>query len=181
MIKVAVGSKNPVKIRAVEKVFNIYFKDVVICPVSIDSNIPRQPISLKDVTDGAYKRSISALKKVDNASYGVGIEAGLIKFPYSRSGFLNIQVCVIVDWRGYLSIGSSAGFELPGSVVDKLFEDKSIELEDIMEELTGIRKIGEKFGAIHYLSKGVMSREDLSRQAVITALIPHINRGLYQR
>ena len=173
------GSKNPVKVRAVEKVFKKYFENVTIYSISIDSNLPRQPIGLKDVADGAYKRSISALEKVEDASYGVGIEAGLISFPYSISGFLNVQVCVIVDRKGYISIGSSAGFELPKNVVDKLLEDRSIELEDLMEELTGIPEIGEKFGAIHYLSKGLMSREDLSEQAVATALIPHINKKLY--
>jgi len=181
MIKVAVGSKNPVKIKAVEKVFKRYFDDVIIYAVAIDSNLSRQPIGLKDVADGAYKRSISALERIEDASYGVGIEAGLIGFPYSVSGYLNIQVCVIIDRDGYLSIGSSAGFELPRDVVDKLLRDRDIELEDIMEELTGIPKIGEKLGAIHYLSKGSMSREDLSEQAVLTALIPFVNKELYWR
>ncbi|RLF01622.1 MAG: hypothetical protein DRJ64_10385, partial [Thermoprotei archaeon] len=126
-------------------------------------------------------RSLYSLNKVKEASYGVGIEAGLIEYPLTSSGYLNIQVCVISDLDGHTSVGVSAGYELPRFIVNKIVNDPTIELEDIMEELSGIKDIGEKMGAIYLLSKGVMSRLDLSEQAVLTALIPFINKELYWR
>jgi len=177
---VAVGSKNPVKVKAVEKVFKRFYKDIVIRSISIDTGLPRQPIGLEIVAKGAYLRSISALEKITGSSYGVGIEAGLIKYPYSSSKYLNIQLCVITDNKGYSTIGSSAGFELPKKIVDKLINNREIELEDLMEKITGIINIGKKGGAIQYLSKNFLTREDLSIQAVTTALIPHLNKELYE-
>jgi len=177
---VAIGSKNPVKIKAVERVFKRFYENIVIKSVSIDTGLPRQPIGLEIVAKGAYIRSISALKKISGSSYGVGIEAGLIRYPYSSSNYLNIQLCIITDNEGYSTIGSSAGFELPKNIVDKLINNRGVELEDLMEEVTGIVDIGKKGGAIQYLSKNFLTREDLSIQAVITALIPHLNKELYE-
>ena len=57
-------------------------------------------------------------------------------------------------------------------------EPKALRLETYME-ITGIKDIGERTGAIHYLTKGAISRVELTRIAVIMALIPWINGELY--
>lgn len=178
---VAVGSQNPIKINAVKNVFNKFFPNAAIVGIDVKTGLSKQPIGLSTIIRGAQMRSYLSLSNVKHAYYGVGIEAGLVKCSESSSGYLNIQVCVIKDINGYSSIGVSAGYELPKPIVDKIINNPSIELEDIMEELTGIDKIGEKMGAIYILSKGVMSRLHLSEQAVLTALLPFINKELYWR
>ncbi len=49
-----------------------------------------------------------------------------------------------------------------------------------MDEITGIKNLGEKTGAIHFLTKGTISRDELTRIAVTMALIPWINEELYK-
>nr|BAL59131.1 hypothetical protein HGMM_OP3C286 [Candidatus Acetothermum autotrophicum] len=51
---------------------------------------------------------------------------------------------------------------------------------DVMSELAGIEKLGHKIGAIGYLSKGVLTREQLTEQAVLMALIPRLRPELYE-
>ena len=89
---IAVGSKNPIKVNAVEKVFKKYYKDVEVKSIDLSSKFPKQPIGLNNVINGAYKRAKYAISCVKDASYGVGIEAGLINFPFTITGYLNIQV-----------------------------------------------------------------------------------------
>lgn len=48
-----------------------------------------------------------------------------------------------------------------------------------MEALTGIDNIGERTGAIGYLSHGELDRCSLTEQAVLMAFIPRINEKLY--
>ena len=54
------------------------------------------------------------------------------------------------------------------------------EAEEVMEEITGIERIGEAAGAIGYLTKNHVKRLDLSIQALTSALIPRLNPNLYQ-
>ncbi|MEM3139770.1 MAG: DUF84 family protein [Archaeoglobaceae archaeon] len=42
-----------------------------------------------------------------------------------------------------------------------------------------MKNLGKKFGAVYYLSRGAVSRTELSRLAVTMALIPWLNSGLY--
>jgi non-canonical (house-cleaning) NTP pyrophosphatase len=53
------------------------------------------------------------------------------------------------------------------------------ELEHYAEELSGIREIGDKGGLIHHLTKGVMTRTDLTEQCVMMALIPWLHKDVY--
>jgi non-canonical (house-cleaning) NTP pyrophosphatase len=48
-----------------------------------------------------------------------------------------------------------------------------------MEVATGIEDIGEKMGAVGYLTKGKLNREELTEQAVLMALVPRIRKELY--
>ena len=48
-----------------------------------------------------------------------------------------------------------------------------------MEELSGIKRIGELQGAIGWLTRGIVDRHEISVQAVIMALIPRLNPSLY--
>ena len=53
------------------------------------------------------------------------------------------------------------------------------ELEHYAVRLTGIDAVGDKGGIIHYLTKGAMTRTDLTEQCVMTALVPWLNKRIY--
>ena len=62
-MKILVGSKNPVKIEAVEETFLKYFKKVEVIGIEVDSNVPNQPIN-EETFEGAENRAL-ALKRIN--------------------------------------------------------------------------------------------------------------------
>ena len=50
-----------------------------------------------------------------------------------------------------------------------------------MAELTGVREIGSKYGAIGFLTERRMDRDALTEAAVLMAMVPRIRRGLFAR
>ena len=173
----AVGSTNPVKIEAVKTCFNNFFDNVSIEAVEVETK--PQPIGIDETIRGAVKRGLEALKKT-GADLGVGIEAGLIKLEHTITGYINQHICAIIDKQGHITIGLSMGFEFPPEVVEKILSGRAKEAEEAMEEISGIKGIGSKTGAIGYLTKEKITRKDLCIQAIISALIPRINPQLYQ-
>ena len=179
-MKVAVGSLNPVKVKAARLVFERFFGEVEIQPVEVETSIPAQPIGIDQVIKGAVERAYQALSSVTGSDYGVGLEAGLIPYPWTITGYLNHQVCALVDHELRVTLGSSMGFEFPSRVIERLERREVREAEEVMEEITGIERIGEAAGAIGYLTKNYVKRLDLSIQALTSALIPRLNPNLYQ-
>jgi inosine/xanthosine triphosphatase len=109
----------------------------------------------------------------------VGIEAGLVKVAHARSGFLDVEWCAIVDKRGVVTLGHSSGFEYPRVVIESVMKEKE-EIAKIMERLTGIKNIGRRMGAIGYLSRGKLNRVKFTEQAVFMAILPRIQKELYE-
>lgn len=167
------GSKNPLKIEGVRRAFAQYFEEVDVSSREVDSGVGRQPMN-NDSIVGAINRAIKAYS--DDFDFSVGIEAGLFSFKNTITGFLDFQVTAIYNGRR-LSIGFGPGFEYPPLVIEEVLRGK--EVGDVMDELTGIDNLGEKVGAIYFLTKGKISRAELTRLSVTAALIPWINREYY--
>jgi inosine/xanthosine triphosphatase len=176
---VAVGTQNPVKTSAVSHVLRKLFKEAFkVIRADVHSGIPKQPMGLSQTIKGAINRARYAISAAPNAEYGIGIEAGLIKIPNTITGYFDIQFAAIIDSKGKVTIGCGSGFEYPPTVVSEVLE-KGKEVGDVMETLTGIDKIGERIGAIGYLSHGELDRCRLTEQAVLMAFIPRMNEELY--
>ncbi len=167
-MKIAVGSLNPVKINAVKEVFTQFYPNAEVVGVKPEPGVSEQPFGLEETIRGAVQRAESALK---HGSIGIGIEAGLIEIPYSEVGFLDIHFCVIADHER-TTIGSSTGFEYPSIIISQA--KGGMDVGRAMEELSGIKGIGRKKGAVGYLSDGVLTRKELCRQAILAALIPRM-------
>jgi inosine/xanthosine triphosphatase len=173
VVKVIVGSKNPVKVEGVKQAFQHYFDEVEISSREVDSGVGKQPFNNESIR-GAINR---ALKSYSNEfDFSVGVEAGLFSFKRTITGFIDFQVAAIYNGHR-ITIGFGPGFEYPPFVVEEVLKGK--EVGDVMDEFTGIKNLGEKTGAIHFLTKGRISRIDLTRLSVITALIPWINKEIY--
>jgi len=69
--------------------------------------------------------------------------------------------------------------EFPEIVVRKILSGQAREAEEVMEEISGIREIGRKGGAVGYLTRDHVRRIDLCVQAVTSALIPRLSPQLY--
>lgn len=81
-MKLAVGSKNPVKLAAVESVFRVHFPEAKVVGVEVASGVRTQPKSKEEIYQGALNRANNALRKVCTARFGVGIEGGIHLYPF---------------------------------------------------------------------------------------------------
>ncbi len=171
--RVAVGSTNPVKVNAVRRAFRVLCSAVVE-GVAVESGVPPQPVGFREVVAGAANRALNALRAL-SADYGVGVEAGLVETPIEP---IELQVAVIVDKTGRVSIGLSQGFMIPRDWAEEV--KKRVELGEIASRETGRAGIGEKLGLIGYLTMGLVTRTDLTLNAVLMALIPWLNPRFYK-
>lgn len=173
-VTVQVGTDNPVKARAVRRVFEDLFERTRVRMVPIASGVPEQPFD-QQAAVGAMNRARVALQKAD---FGVGIEAGLIWDP-SVGDYLDVQYCAVVDRAGRVTLGHGPGFEYPPAVVAMAKAGRTV--GEAMERLTGIREIGSKQGAIGFLTERRLDRDGLTEAAVLMAMVPRIRRELYAK
>lgn len=171
---VALGSKNPVKVYAVSRIMRLLCNPQVVA-VDVPSGVNAQPCGLAETLLGALNRASQAIASVNNAEYGVGIEAGI----FSIDGLvLDLQVAVIVDRSERVSIGFSQAFMVPNEWVDELI--KGVELAEIASKTLSRPNIGRRLGLIGYLTQGLITRTMLSESALIMALVPRLNSPLYK-
>jgi inosine/xanthosine triphosphatase len=185
---VAIGTQNSAKIRAVELGFRKLFPnfEYKAFPVKVDSQVSIQPYGFESTIQGAINRAKNAFSEVFQGKpesvilLGVGIEAGMIPVPLTKTGYLDFQFCAIFQANGVISIGSGPGFEYPKRIVDTLIHDPSHqEIGTIIESITGIKNTKENEGAIGLLTKNIFQRADILQYSVITALLPLRNPELY--
>lgn len=170
-MKVAVGTTNPVKVDAVRNVFGRIYKDVTVEPRKVGTGVPDQPFGAETI-QGAINRARNAYRSGEY-DFGVGIEAGLSDV---EGYVLDIQFCAIYD-PYWTTIGCGSGFQYPPKVLSEVLTGR--EVGDVMSELSGIPELGQKMGAIGYLSRSMLDRTQLTEQSVLMALIPRINPKLY--
>jgi inosine/xanthosine triphosphatase len=187
---VIVGSKNPGKITAVNNVCTKFFPGIQIKMFSYNSssNVPKQPIGLDIVINGAINRASNASEYIQSQSwfqdspdvyFAVGIEAGLVPIPNTITGYLDFQFCAIMDQEKHLTLGSGSGWEYPPKVIQQVLDDPTLEIGTIMAEISGDSQIKYKNGAIGYYSKNILSRPIITEQCVEMALIPFLNKEDY--
>ncbi|AHF79434.1 inosine/xanthosine triphosphatase [Thermococcus paralvinellae] len=173
-MRVAVGSTNPTKVKAVEEIMREFYENVEVIAVEVDSEVGDQPIGLEKTIEGAINRARKALNKT-NADLGVGIEAGLYEVPYTITGYMDIQFCAIVDREGRITLGHGPGFEYPPYAVEQVLKEIAVP----MSELSGDIELKKTIGAIGFLTRGKLLRKELNKLAVLMAMIPRINEEIY--
>jgi len=176
-MRVAVGSTNPTKVKAVERVMRRIYGDVEVLGVEVESGVPDQPIGIEEIARGAINRAKRALEKT-NADLGVGIEAGIYPFPGTLTGYLNVHVCAVVSPDGRITMGHGPGFEYPPVVIERILK-RGVEAGIAMGELVRDPELKRKVGAIGVLSKGLLTRTELNEMAVLMAMIPRMNPSLF--
>lgn len=177
MTKILVGSQNPVKIASVEEAFGKYFSDIAVTGFNVESRVSDQPVN-EETFDGAKNRALALQEKNReenlHADFFVGIEGGISEI-YSR--WFAFGCMCIVDSNGKTGYGTSAHFELPRRVVEKLLGGN--ELGDVMDEIQNQSNTKQKHGAIGFFTKGIMNRSELYVPGLVTALIPFLHKELF--
>ncbi|MGB9978571.1 inosine/xanthosine triphosphatase [Methanobacterium sp.] len=173
-MKVAVGSRNPVKVKATKNVLDQIYGKVEVVSIDANSEVPDQPFGIDQTIEGAINRAKNAYS--DEFDISVGIESGLMETPNSITGYIDLQWCAVFD-GDKITLGVSSGFEYPPSVVKEVLNGK--EVGDVMDEVTGVTNLGQKTGAVSHLSKGMLDRTENTEQCVLTAMIPRMNDEIY--
>ncbi|MDV3244970.1 MAG: inosine/xanthosine triphosphatase [Nitrososphaerales archaeon] len=171
---VALGTKNPAKVEGVRLAFSKYFPRIEIRTIDSGPVTKAQPFGLDQMTQGAIVRAKFALSKL-GGEFGVGVEAGIFLMGET---YFDHQQAAIVDAAGKVSVGHSAGYSLPRDAVEKMIREGR-ELEQYAETISGVGQIGDKGGLVHHLTKGMMTRTELTEQCVLMALIPRLHKDVY--
>lgn len=177
-MKVNVGSKNTIKVQAVQESFLDFpnFSDAEVVSIQVDSGVSKQPKNIEQTVQGAINRAKNAFS---NCDLSVGLESGLMEVPNTKSGYMDITMCAIYDGKKF-HLGGSSAFEYPKSMIDLVFS-KDYEIDEAAKEIgfSHDTSIGEREGMIGALTKGKLNRKNYSKQAVMTALIHLLNPEHY--
>ena len=165
---VAIGSTNPAKINGVKRAFEKYYEQVYVKHHHVDNLVGPQPIGYDQTLNGSLNRALEIKKIYPDSDFYVGVEAGLVEH---MDRYFALQVSTVISQSGKISYGISPAFEVPAEIALQVIEGEVVELEDAVIKYYGVENIGEKEGLIGILSKGRVTREDLSFIATLMALI----------
>ncbi len=174
-MKVAVGSKNPVKIAAVQEAFQKIFPDETweVIGIEVTSGVSYQPMSDEESIKGARNRATQSIKKL-NTDYGVGLEGGLQKVDgkWFDSGWI-----VVVDKHGFEGIGSTIKMPTPAKLMK--FVHKGIELGMVDDMIFKRKNSKHAEGHFGLMSKNAITRIRGYTDGVIAALTRFIHPDLF--
>jgi inosine/xanthosine triphosphatase len=170
-MKIIIGSKNKAKVEAVKEIVSEYphLSNAIVEGVSSSSKVSDQPKSLEETIVGATNRAKGAFS---NCDYSIGIESGLMHVPGSKSGYMDVCVCVIYD-GAECHIGLSSAWEFPDPSITSLMIDDGLDMSQAINKagMTSNPNIGSEEGAIGILTKGRLTRKAYTKEALRTALI----------
>ena len=186
----AVGTQNKCKVAAVHAVAASIppLAGHNIMPFNVDSGIPDQPLTLDITRKGAINRAQAAYAEARKATatasqpiIALGIESGLF-FPDGDTGRA-FDVCVVMateDGESF-NMGMSCAFEIPSSVMKFVNDGMDLSQACNAAGLTSDPKLGENGGLIGILSRGRVTRQQYTEQALQMALFFVENTELYER
>ncbi len=176
MKTVVVGSHNPVKVEAVREAFAHVFPDdeFIFIPCSAASGVPDQPFGSEETKRGARNRAEDCRLK-NEGDFFVGLEGGIEE--EGEEYWAAAWMCMI-DREGTYGYGKTSSFLLPPRMAELIKEGKEQgHAADIAFETNNSKQEG---GTVGILTKGIITRKDFYRDALILALIPFIQTSLYK-
>lgn len=178
VLKVIVGSTNPVKINAVKHAISQLYPecDIDCQGMKAPSGVADQPMTAKATRDGALNRAIYCKEHSNdkaNFHYFVGIEGGVDLFEDGPATFA--YVAILND--SHRSMGCSARLPLPLSIYHDLANGK--ELGDVMDARFNTHNIKQQGGAIGLLTNNKATRTSTYTETIILAMAPFLHPEHY--
>ena len=179
MKTIALASHNPVKIQATLNAFRRMFpgERFEVEGLTVSSGAPAQPMSDEETLQGAIQRAENAAAVLPEADYWVGIEGGVEDEDGETAAAMVAFAWVVVRSGDRVSKARTGTFFLPAPVADLVRQGKELgEADDI---IFGRSNSKQENGAIGLLTGNVIDRTGLYEHAVVLALVPFKNVGLY--
>jgi len=175
IMKVAIGTKNPAKISAVEQAFKKVWPDIQFefIGVEVISRVSDQPMTDEESIKGAINRAKAALEE-EQADFGVGLEGGLQRIG---TQWFDCGWIVILDKKEHLGIGSSIKMEVPPKMMKYI--DEGIELGKVVDIVFNVKNAKHSNGHFGLMTANAITRVEGYRDGVISALVPFINPDVF--
>ncbi len=176
-MKTLVGSTNQVKINGAIRALERYYSNVSVEGIKVSSGVSDEPIN-EEIYLGARNRLNNLIDYAKNNNldidYFMTIESGITNL---LGDYIIINVALISDNNGNISMGTSAGFPVSNKYLDEII---STDLNKVITKLFSPKEEGSKEGAISYLTKSVITRTHLTEEAFIMALTKFINGNIWK-
>ena len=175
-MKIAVGSTNPVKIKATRDAFKTLWPKKIwkVEGISVPSGVSDQPMSDKESIKGAINRAKRALKAL-SSEFGVGFEGGIQKIG---NRWFDCGWAVVVNKDGKIGIASTVRIETPKKLIKLIKAGKELgEANDLY-----FKKENSKQGQGHFglMTNGAITRVQGYRDGLIMALTRFLHPELWE-
>ena len=172
-MKVLMGTRNEGKIEGAKRALLKYFENVEIEGIKVESNVSEEPVN-GEIYIGAKNRvkNLKEYCKQNNikADLYISSESGIYN---SLGRWMITNLAVIENNEDFESYGTSASFPVPERLVKDIIDT---DLSQVMNKVfTKDDERHNKGGAIQDLTRGEISRIDLTESAFIMALTKYIN------
>lgn len=176
-MKILMGTKNPGKIEGARQAFEKYFENVEIEGVLAKSEVSEQPVN-EEILQGAKNRvknvKLYAKENKIEADYFIASEAGITDL---LGEWVDVNAVIVENAEGLQSVGISQAFPIPDKYIEEIREK---DLGKLMDKLFRGDELNKKDGGISILTRGEISRIDLTRNAFIMALTKYLNGEVWR-
>lgn len=165
-MKIAIGSKNPIKIKAARQAFLSIWPDEKLELVASDvpSGVSDQPLTMEDTIKGAINRA-KTVKVALRPDYAVGIESGLVKIgtQWFEDGWV-----AIIDAYGRIGLGGAPRIEVAPPIMKLIRQGH--EMADAADSVFGSPGATSVHGYSGLLTDSLFTTTDVLCDAAIMAL-----------
>lgn len=171
-MNVIVASRNPAKLRAVERAFGDVLKTSggVFHGVSVPSGVKEQPDNDEETRSGAWNRARAARAAEPVADFWVGLEGGLERID---GHWMGSAWMVVIAANGLSGQARTPTLPLPPAV--QVLLDQGVELGEANDRVFDARNSKQKGGAFGLLTGGRLTRSGVYAQALGLALLPVVH------
>ena len=176
-VEFLIGTNNKGKVEGAKQAFEKFYENVEVLGISVDSGVSDEPVN-DEIYQGASNRVNNLIKYAEDnkveADFFIGVESGITN---KLGKWCIIQIAVIKDKNGYESFGTGPAFPVPDKYVKKIIDT---DLGIVMDKIFNGNGLKNEKGGIAHLTKDVVTRYDLTREAFIMAITEFINGEIWR-